>query len=98
VNFRPLPSVSHALDAVARDASPAWAEGSSNVCIDALVGDPAATAAALAQAAHVVRFDTWVQRVAGVPMEPRAAIGSVRARAKIARMSNMLTNPAIARS
>ncbi|MDB5401342.1 MAG: aerobic-type carbon monoxide dehydrogenase, large subunit CoxL/CutL-like protein [Rhodopila sp.] len=75
VNFRPLPSVSHALDAVARDASPAWAEGSSNVCIDALVGDPAATAAAFAQAAHVVRFDTWVQRVAGVPMEPRAAIG-----------------------
>ena len=27
------------------------------------------------RAAHVVRFETWVQRIAGVPMEPRAAIG-----------------------
>ena len=35
----------------------------------------AATEAAFARAAHVVRFDTWVQRIAGVPMEPRAAIG-----------------------
>jgi carbon-monoxide dehydrogenase large subunit len=75
VDFRPLPVVSHASDAVAPGASAAWAEGSSNICIDSLVGDPAATAAAFAGAAHVVKFDTWVQRVAGVPMEPRAAIG-----------------------
>ena len=27
-------------------------------------------------AAHVVRLDTWVQRVTGVPMEPRAAVGA----------------------
>jgi carbon-monoxide dehydrogenase large subunit len=75
VDFRPLPSVSHALDAVAPGAPLAWVEGSSNACIDSVVGDPAAAAAAFAAAAHVVRFDTWVQRVAGVPMEPRAAIG-----------------------
>ena len=24
--------------------------------------------------AHVVKFDTWIQRVTGVPMEPRAAV------------------------
>jgi carbon-monoxide dehydrogenase large subunit len=75
VDFRPLPSVVHATDAVASGAPSAWAEGSSNICIDSVVGDPAATAAAFAWAAHVVRFDTWIQRVAGVPMEPRAAIG-----------------------
>ena len=39
------------------------------------VGDAAATEAAFARAAHVVRFETWVQRVTGVPMEPRAAVG-----------------------
>jgi carbon-monoxide dehydrogenase large subunit len=46
-----------------------------NVCIDADVGDPAATAAAFARAAHVVRLDTWVQRVTGVPLDARAAVG-----------------------
>src|SRR5216683_3019476 len=30
---------------------------------------------AAARAAHVVRLDTWVQRVTGVTMEPRAAVG-----------------------
>jgi len=28
------------------------------------------------RAAHVVRFETWVHRVTGVPMEPRAAVVS----------------------
>src|SRR6516162_6781462 len=46
----------------------------SNVCFDAEIGDAAATAAAFAKAAHVTRFETWVQRVTGVPMEPRAAL------------------------
>jgi carbon-monoxide dehydrogenase large subunit len=75
VAYRPLPAVTHAPVAVGKDAALAWHEGTSNVCIDALLGDAAATDAAFSQAAHVVRFDTWVQRVAGVPMEPRAAIG-----------------------
>ena len=39
------------------------------------VGDAAATDAAFARAAHVVRLATRVQRIAGVTMEPRAAIG-----------------------
>jgi aerobic carbon-monoxide dehydrogenase large subunit len=47
-----------------------------NVCVDADVGDPAATAAAFAHAAHVVRLDTWVQRVTGVPLDARAAVGA----------------------
>jgi carbon-monoxide dehydrogenase large subunit len=48
----------------------------SNVCFDAELGDAAATEAAFAKAAHVTRFETWVQRVTGVPMEPRAALAA----------------------
>jgi aerobic carbon-monoxide dehydrogenase large subunit len=48
----------------------------SNVCFDAEVGDAAATEAAFARAAHVTRFETWVQRVTGVPMEPRGALAA----------------------
>ena len=47
-----------------------------NVYLDSLVGDGPATDAAFADAAHIVRFSTWVQRICGVPMEPRAAIGT----------------------
>ena len=47
-----------------------------NVCVDAEVGDAAATEAAFARAAHVVKLDTWVQRVTGVPLDLRAAIGA----------------------
>ena len=43
--------------------------------IDAEIGDAAATAEAFARAAHVTRLDTWINRVTGVPMEPRAAVG-----------------------
>ena len=53
-----------------------WDETRSNVCVDAQVGDAAAVEAAFARAAHVVRLDTWVHRITGVPMEPRAAVGS----------------------
>jgi aerobic carbon-monoxide dehydrogenase large subunit len=47
-----------------------------NVCIDADVGDPAGTAAAFVRAAHIVKLDTLVQRVTGVPLDARAAIGA----------------------
>ncbi len=75
IEYRPLPSMTHAPIAAIIGAPLAWAEGTSNICIDSLLGDAAATDTAFAAAAHVVRFETWVQRVAGVPMEPRAAIG-----------------------
>ena len=75
IDYRPRASVSHALAAAAPKAPLAWVEGPSNMCIDSVVGDAAAVDAAFATAAHVVRFQTWVQRVAGVPMEPRAAVG-----------------------
>jgi len=71
VTWEPLPAVVRAADAVAPGAPTLWDEAPDNVCIDIEVGDAAATAAAFARAAHVVRLDTWAQRVTGVPMEPR---------------------------
>jgi carbon-monoxide dehydrogenase large subunit len=71
VAYEPLPAVVRATDAIAPDAPTLWDEAPGNVCIDIEVGDAAATAAAFACAAHVVRLETWAQRVTGVPMEPR---------------------------
>src|SRR5437763_10502706 len=74
IDYQPLPSVCHSRSAAEPDA-PRARHNSPNVILDGEVGDRHATEAAFARAAHVVRLDTWVQRVAGVPMEPRAAIG-----------------------
>jgi carbon-monoxide dehydrogenase large subunit len=75
VNYDPLPAVTNTVAAAAPGAPKLWDQARSNVCVDADTGDRAATEAAFARAAHVVKFYTWIQRVTGVPMEPRAAIG-----------------------
>jgi carbon-monoxide dehydrogenase large subunit len=74
VDFEPLPAVSETINAIAPDAPLVWDEARSNVCVDAEVGDAAATARAFERATHIVKLQTWVQRVTGVPLEPRAAI------------------------
>ncbi len=75
VAYQPLPCVTSAVEAAGLGAPRLHDDHGSNVCIDAGVGDAAATQAAFARAAHVARIKTWVPRVAGSPMEPRAAIG-----------------------
>jgi carbon-monoxide dehydrogenase large subunit len=75
IDFEPLAAVTDTVAAAAPDAPRLWEEAQSNVCIDAYVGDAAATDAAFKQAAHVAKFNSWIQRVTGVPMEPRAAVG-----------------------
>ena len=75
VDYEPLPAVIEATAAVAPGA-PRLYDDLPNIMIDAEVGDAAATAEAFARAAHVTRLDTWINRVTGVPMEPRAAIGA----------------------
>jgi carbon-monoxide dehydrogenase large subunit len=56
---------------VTYDALPPIAD----VVVDSLVGDAARTAAGFAKASHIVRIETDIARVTGVPMEPRAALG-----------------------
>ena len=74
IDWEVLPAVARGLAAAQKDAPRARLD-SPNVILDGEVGDEAATDAIFAKAAHVVGFDTWVQRVTGVPMEPRAAVG-----------------------
>src|SRR5947209_9747346 len=74
VDYEPLPAVTATVDAVAADAPLVWKETASNVCVDSEAGDAAADAA-FRRAAHVVRLATQINRVTGVPMEPRAALG-----------------------
>jgi aerobic carbon-monoxide dehydrogenase large subunit len=76
IEYQALPSVTHAPAAVEPDAPRVRGDAASNTSLDAEIGDAAATEAAFARAAHTVKLDTWVQRIAGVPMEPRAAVGT----------------------
>ncbi|MGH7299249.1 MAG: xanthine dehydrogenase family protein molybdopterin-binding subunit [Candidatus Rokuibacteriota bacterium] len=75
VDYEPLPAVIASVDAAAAGAPIVWEEARSNVCVDSEAGDAVAAEAAFARAAHVVRLQTRVNRVTGVPMEPRAALG-----------------------
>ncbi len=80
IDYEVLPAVTDTAAAAEPGAPRLWDELRSNVFIDAEVGDAQGTARAFAGAAHVVRLETWVQRVTGVPMEARTAVGSYDAR------------------
>jgi carbon-monoxide dehydrogenase large subunit len=76
VDWAPLPAVTASLTAAGPDAPILYDGTTSNVCVDSeVIGDSAAVDVAFSRAAHVVRFETWVQRITGVTMEPRAAVG-----------------------
>jgi aerobic carbon-monoxide dehydrogenase large subunit len=75
VDWVPLRPVTGSITVTAPDAPLLYEDTLSNVCVDAQVGDAAAVDAAFRHAAHVVRLETWVHRITGVPMEPRAAVG-----------------------
>src|SRR5437764_5380399 len=74
VEYETLPAVVRAL-AAAEPGAPTVRRNFPNIILDGDVGDPAATETAFARAAHIVRLDTWIPRITGVPMEPRAALG-----------------------
>ena len=76
IDYDVLPAVVETRGAARQDAPRVHESARSNVCFDAGLGDAAATEAAFARAAHVTRFETWVRRVTGVPMEPRAALAA----------------------
>jgi aerobic carbon-monoxide dehydrogenase large subunit len=76
VDYEPLPLVTDARAAMAAGAPQIWPDRPGNVSMHCEVGDAAATEAAFQQAAHVVKLDTWVNRITGVPMETRAALGA----------------------
>lgn len=75
IDYKPLPALSDSLAALAPDAPVVWPDRPGNLSLQCEVGDAKATDAAFAAAAHVVRFDSRINRITGSPMEPRAAIG-----------------------
>ena len=76
VDWEPLPAVADTRNAAAAGAPPVWDDRTDNVLVDCRFGDAERVAAAFAYAAHVVEFDGHLPRVAGAPLEPRAALGA----------------------
>ena len=76
VDYEVLPWVADTATAAGPAAPAVWAECPDNVFIDTEFGDAEATDAAFGRAAHVVSMRTHIGRVTGVPLEPRAALGS----------------------
>jgi carbon-monoxide dehydrogenase large subunit len=74
VDYEPLPAVTATAEAASGAAPIVWDAAGSNVCVDSETGEGAAVAGAFARAAHVVRLETRINRVTGVPLEPRAAV------------------------
>src|SRR5205823_3488621 len=65
-----------AREAAAPSATRLWDESTSNVCVESEAGDAAAAEEAFRRAAHVVRLETRINRVTGVPMEPRSVLAA----------------------
>jgi carbon-monoxide dehydrogenase large subunit len=70
VDYEPLPAVT--TTTAAAEGPRLW--DAPNVCADTTVGSPVEDA--FKRAAHVVALHTSMNRVTGVPMEPRAALGT----------------------
>jgi carbon-monoxide dehydrogenase large subunit len=76
IAYDELPFVTRSEDAMKPGAPPVWDEAPDNIAVDTLFGDVAATDRAFASADHAVAMDFHIGRVTGVPMEPRAALGT----------------------
>jgi carbon-monoxide dehydrogenase large subunit len=75
IDYEPLPAATSYADAARPGAPAVWDECPDNVSHVFEMGDRAATEAAFARAAHVVRGRYVVSRIHGQYMEPRGAIG-----------------------
>jgi len=75
VEYRDLPAVVDARDALAAGAPQLHETVPGNLVLDFAGGDEAATRAAFERAARVVRLVSYHTRVVGNPMEPRAGAG-----------------------
>src|SRR6202045_97634 len=74
-DYEPLAAVTSTAQAPADDAPRVFDDCPNNICFVHLEGNKAATDAAFARAAHVVRQHFVINRVTAVTMEPRGSIG-----------------------
>ncbi|MFM9971807.1 MAG: xanthine dehydrogenase family protein molybdopterin-binding subunit [Burkholderiales bacterium] len=79
VDYQELPWIANTAAAFAgrgkNSVSPVWDEVPDNVLVTSVFGDAAATDAAFAHAAHVIKMDFDIGRVTACTLEPRAALG-----------------------
>jgi carbon-monoxide dehydrogenase large subunit len=75
VNYKELPAVIEATDALKPGKPQIWDTAKNNVCYDWHIGEKDAVDAAIKKAAHVTRIDIVNNRLVPNAMEPRAAIG-----------------------
>ena len=81
VEYEPLPAIVSTEDAIKPAAPRVWDDSSDNISFVYLEGDKAATDAAFARAAHVVRHKFVINRVTAATMEPRGCVGDYNAAA-----------------
>jgi carbon-monoxide dehydrogenase large subunit len=90
VEYDERPHVTHLADATADGAPKVWADAADNIAAEARHGDAAACDAAFAKAAHVVELELVNQRLAPVPLEPRAVLGTFDGDRVTLRMSSQM--------
>ncbi len=81
VEYEPLPAIVSTPDALQPGAPRVWDDCPDNLSFVYLEGDKAATDAAFASAAHVIRHRFVVNRVTAATMEPGGCIGDYNAAA-----------------
>jgi aerobic carbon-monoxide dehydrogenase large subunit len=75
VDYEPLPAVVATADATKPGTPLVWENCKDNICFTAIHGDKAATEAAFAKAAHVIKQHLVINRVTTASMEPRGSVG-----------------------
>ncbi len=75
VDYEALPAVVSTAQATETGAAKVWDDCPDNISFVELIGDKAATDAAFAKAAHVVKHRFVINRVTAASMEPRGAVG-----------------------
>jgi carbon-monoxide dehydrogenase large subunit len=80
VNYETRPCLTETRDLLKHGATPVWDALPDNICFVHEVGNEAAVAHAISNAAHVVTVDVEMTRVTANPMEMRNAIGEFDAR------------------
>ena len=74
IDYQPLPSVTATEKADNDDTPNVWEQLGNNVCVETFFGDAVGTERAFDAAEHIVDMQIHVDRVTGVPLEPRAAL------------------------
>ncbi len=74
IDYEILPFVLNSREAEKAGAPAVWDELPGNLCVETYFGDRDATDKGFAAADHVVEYEFHIDRVTGVPLEPRSAL------------------------